>query len=221
MTPARARRLVVAGAALVATEAALIGLGRTFGSTCAERAATLPGDEVVGRPTMQTDHAVTIAATPREVWPWLVQMGWGRGGWYTARWVDRAFFPRNGPSADRIVPELQSITLGDFIPDGAPETGCGFHVVGLDPERHLVLRSTSHLPRAARERADLDWTWTFRLTPLPGGRTRLHLRSRWTTRPWWVSATALLVIVPADLVMARDMLAGIRARAARRAVPTS
>jgi hypothetical protein len=66
-------------------------------------------------------------------------MGWGRAGWYTARWVDRLLFPANGPSADVIVPELQDIKIGTFIPDGPPETKCGLHVEVLQLDRTLVL----------------------------------------------------------------------------------
>lgn len=197
-----------------AAEAALIQLGRTYGSTPAERAAALPGDSVVPRPKVQTDHAVTIDAPPSAVWPWLVQMGWGRAGWYTARWVDRLFFPANGPSADHVVAELQDVDVGTFIPDGPPETECGLHVVELRAERALVLRSNSHLPRAWRRWAELDWTWAFVLTPVDGGRrTRYHFRSRWVTEPWWFSLLGLLGVVPADFVMARDHLRGVKARA--------
>ena len=194
-------------------EAGLVYLGRTYGSTKQERKLQLPGDDIIGLPKVQTDHAVTIDAPPAAVWPWLAQMGWGRGGWYTARWVDQLLFPANGPSADRIVPELQDITLGAFIPDGAPETECGFDVVALEPERSLVLRSTSHLPRTWRNRAVLDWTWTFVLTPVDGGsRTRYHFRSRWVTHPWWFTVSGWLAVVPADFVMSRDMLRGVKER---------
>ena len=117
------------------------------------------------RPTAVTDHAITIAAGPEHVWPWLVQMGWGRAGWYTARWVDRLLFPANGPSTDQVVPELQDIEIGTFIPDGPPETECGLIVEGLEPERALVLHSTTHLPLSWRERASADWSWAFVLTP--------------------------------------------------------
>ncbi len=210
------RRVVRVAAAVAAAESALVHLGRTYGSNRAERVARLPGDDVIDAPDVQTDHAVTIDAAPCDVWPWLVQMGWGRGGWYTARWVDRAFFPANGPSADTVVDELQQISLGDFVPDGPPETGCGFHVVRLEPPRSLVLRSTSHLPRSWRDRATLDWTWAFALAPLDGGRrTRLHLRSRWATQPWWLTLGGWLVVVPADLVMGRDMLQGVKRRGER------
>lgn len=201
-----------------AVEATLIHLGRTYGSTREERATRLPGDEIIADPVVQTDHAVTIDAPPSAVWPWLVQMGWGRGGWYTARWVDRLLFPANGPSADEIVPDLQELSLGSFIPDGPPETGCGFDVVRLESERSLVLRSNSHLPASWRHRAQLDWTWTFVLTPVDAGRaTRYHFRSRWVTRPWWFTLSGWLGIVPADFVMSRDMLRGVRSRAERSA----
>ena len=174
----------------------------------------LPGDEIIARPTVQTDHAITIQAPASSVWPWLMQMGWGRAGWYTARWVDQLLFPANGPSADRIVPGLQDIEVGTFIPDGPPETETGLWVVELVPERALVLRSNSHLPMSWRDRATLDWTWAFVLTPTQDEQaTRFHFRSRWVTEPWWFTAGGLLGVVPADFVMSRDMLRGVRARA--------
>ena len=197
-------------------EAALIHLGRTYGSTRHERDITLPGDGIVGHPDVTTDHAITIDAPPSAVWPWLVQMGWGRGGWYTARWVDRLLFPANGPSTDRVIPELQDIDVGTFIPDGPPHTECGLIVEQIEPERALVLRSNSHLPTSWRAHATLDWSWVFVLTPLDDGRrTRFHFRSRWTTDPWWLTLAGRLGIVPADFVMSRDMLRGVRTRAER------
>lgn len=210
----RRARLGLLLAASAGAEAALVHLGRTYGSTVQERAAALPGDDIVARPQVVTNHAITIAAPPDCVWPWLVQMGWHRGGWYTARWVDRLLFPANWPSATRIVPELQDLHLGDFVPDGAPETECGLIVEHLDPERALVLHSTSHLPMSWRERAHLDWSWAFVLLPLDRGRqTRFLFRSRWTTSPWWLTLGGWLAVVPADFVMARDMLHGVRQRA--------
>ena len=213
-------RLGLAAAAVVATaEAGLVHLGRTYGSSEDERRKRLPGDELVAGPTVQTDHAITISAPPAAVWPWLLQMGWGRGAWYTARWVDRLLFPANGPSADQIVPELQDITIGTFIPDGPPETKTGLHVVELQPERALVLRSNSHLPMSWRERATLDWTWAFVLTPVDGGqRTRYHFRSRWVTTPWWFTLGGWLGVVPADFLMSRDHLRGVKTRAERLAL---
>ena len=195
-------------------EAALIHLGRTYGSTNDERTIALPGDRIVRDPNVVTDHAITINAPPSAVWPWLVQMGWGRAGWYTARWVDRLFFPANGPSADRIMPELQHVEVGSFIPDGPPHTECGLTVEQIESERALVLHSNSHLPISWRVHATLDWSWAFVLTPLlDGNRTRFHFRSRWTTRPWWLTVGSRLAIVPADFIMSRDMLRGVKMRA--------
>jgi hypothetical protein len=210
------RGRVLAGLAMTAAlaEGALVVLGRGFGSTRAERALTLPGDDIVAEPSVVTDHATTIEAAPEDVWPWLVQMGWGRGGWYTPRWVDQLFFPANGPSTQRIHPELQGLEVGDFVPDGPPQTQCGFHVRALEPERALVLHSTSHLPLSWRDRAQLTWSWAFVLTPVDDGQcTRFHFRSRWTTSPWWFTAGGLLGIVPADFYMSRGMLRGVRGRA--------
>jgi hypothetical protein len=125
-------------------------------------------------------------------------------------------FPANGPSAERIEPALQDIGVGAFIPDGPPETNCGFTVEELEEARTLVLRSNSHLPASWRQRAALDWTWTFVLTPLDDGRrTRFHFRSRWACRPWWLTAASWAAVVPADFVMSRDMLRGVRRRAER------
>jgi hypothetical protein len=206
-------------------EAVLVYLGRTYGSTRQERSSRLPGDGIVPDPDVVTDHAVTIDAPPDRVWPWLVQMGWHRAGWYTARWVDRLLFPANWPSANRIIPELQDVHVGDFIPDGPPETRCGLIVEQLDPNRALVLHSTSHLPASWRRKhkAAVDWSWVFVLRPIDDGRrTRFHFRSRWTTAPWWLTLGGWLAIVPADLVMAHDMLHGVKHRAENvTAVPQS
>lgn len=195
----------------------LQGLGRAAGSTRRERRAILPGDGIVERAAFVTDHATTVEAPPEAVWPWLVQMGHGRAGWYTARWVDRLLFPANGPSADAIVPELQGLAVGDFVPDGEPETGCGFTVEVLVPERHLVLHSRTHLPPGWQERfgASIDWSWTFSLTPVAGdpARTRFHFRSRARLAPGWIAVGYWLVLIPADFVMARQMLRGVRRRA--------
>ena len=78
----------------------------------------------------------------------------------------------------------------------------------------LVLHSTTHVPPAWRERlgASIDWTWAFVLTGLPHGRTRLHLRVRGRTAPWWLTVGYHVVLVPADFVMSVGMLRGIRRR---------
>src|SRR4029453_6373032 len=85
--------------------AALYRLGQSWGASAQEQRQLLPGDALLANAPAWTTHAITIGAPPAAVWPWLVQMGWGRAGWYTYRWVDRLLFPANGPSADRILPD--------------------------------------------------------------------------------------------------------------------
>ena len=198
--------------------ACLQWLGRTYGSTHRERVRRMPGDDLVRRPQTVATHAVTIPAPVDAVWPWLAQVGWHRGGWYTARWVDALMFPANAPSADRLLRAYQHLEVGDFIPDGSPETECGFVVREVEPDAHLVLSSTSHLPLSWRTRglAAISWTWTFVLTPVEtrsGPGTRLVFRWRARTSPWWLTVGAHLFLVPADFVMSRDMLRGLRRRA--------
>ena len=105
------------------------------------------------------------------MWPWLVQMGWHRAGWYTARWVDKLLFPLNWPSANRIIPELQHIDVGDFIPDGAPETKCGLIVERLERGSAVALHSTSHLPLSWRDMASPRLVLGVRAYSRRGGTT--------------------------------------------------
>ena len=217
MTTRRALGAVVA-LTVVGGYSGLQWLGRTYGSSRQERRRTMPGDDLVRCPQTVATHAVTIPAPPEEVWHWLAQVGWHRGGWYTARWVDDLLFPANAPSADRIVPDFQQLGVGDFVPDGPPEAECGFVVREVDPGAHLVLFSSSHLPLSWRTRglAGVSWTWAFVLTPVEtptGPGTRLVFRWRARTAPWWLTAGANLCVVPADFVMSRDMLRGLRRRA--------
>jgi hypothetical protein len=218
----KAKAAIVTLLAAAGGYAVLQRLGRTYGTIAAERRRDLPGDELTARPIAVTTHAITIAAPPERIWPWLLQMGWHRGGWYTAEWVDRVLFPANWPSATTIVPALQHLDVGDRVLDGPPESGCAFVVARLEPDRHLVLSSTTHLPPGWAERFDawLDWTWAFVLDGRSDGRTRFIVRSRVRAGPPWVAAVYLLVIVPADFVMSRQMLRGLRSRAeAHDAVP--
>jgi hypothetical protein len=202
------------GLGAVAGYAALQVLGRRAGSTPDERHARRPGDQLVPSPQLVTDHAVTIAAPPAEIWPWLTQMGWHRAGYYTPEWVDRLLFPGNWPSHSRLDPSLvRELSVGDTIPDGPPGTA-EYVVAEVDPPVLLVLRSTTHLPPSWDERYDarIVWTWCFTLTPQASG-TRVHLRVRGRMSPWWFAALYVATIVPADFVMARGMLRGLRARA--------
>jgi hypothetical protein len=202
------------GLGAVAAYGALQVLGRRAGSTTEERRAGLPGDELVPAPQLVTDHAVSIAATPVAIWPWLTQIGWHRAGYYTPEWVDRLLFPGNWPSIDRIDPSLaRELSVGDTIPDGPPGTA-EYVVDQVDPPWLLVLRSTTHVPPGWDEKYDarIVWTWCFTLTPEVSG-TRVHLRIRGRMSPRWFAALYVATIVPADFVMARGMLRGLKTRA--------
>jgi hypothetical protein len=208
----------VAGVAAGVTFGAYTGvyvLGRQAGSTRPERRAVLPGDQLVPWPHIVTNHAVTVGAPPTAVWPWLTQMGWHLGGYYTPHWVDQLLFPRNWRSLDHLDPALvRDLAAGDVIPDGEPGTAC-FVVSEVDAPHALVLHSTTHLPVGWHERfgASIEWSWAFNLTGMPLQRTRLHLRVRGRTTPWWLTAGYHAALVPADFVMAGGMLRGIKHRA--------
>jgi hypothetical protein len=203
-----------AALAVVGGYARLYRLGQTWGATDQELQQALAGDELLPDARARTTHAITIAAPAHEVWPWLVQMGWGRAGWYTYRWVDRLLFPTNGPSADHILPEHQRLEQGDHVPDGPPEVDCWFTVEQLEPHRLLVLRSTRHLPLSWRQRGlAMDWIWSWHLDEPTRGCTRVVQRNRMCLRPWLFERAFLGAIVPADLVMARSHLRGLQRRA--------
>jgi len=207
----RKRNVVALVAVAAEAYGALTYLGLTWGATRQERRRSLPGDDIVPDPMLQTDHAITIGVPPSDVWPWLVQMGWGRAGWYTYRWVDKLIFPKNGPSADAILPEHQHLAVGDRIPDGAPEAECFFTVEALVPNKQLVLLSHTHLPPRPRT-ACMDWTWTYALTAMSDGRTRLQTRTRLRMEPRWL-ALVYRALIGADFIMGRSHLLGIKRRA--------
>jgi hypothetical protein len=215
---------MTAGAlALGAAYTALQVLGRRAGSSPAERAARLPGDELVQHPQMVMDHGITIQASRQEVWPWLSQMGWHLGGYYTPPWVDKLLFPANWESLERLDPRLvRDLRLGDVIPDGKPGTAY-FRVALVERPKLLVLRSQTHLPPGWGEKsgARITWTWTFRLTELSDGSTRVHLRVRGRMSPWWLTGLYVATIIPADFVMSTGMLRGLKSRVEQRATPLS
>jgi hypothetical protein len=208
-------RSVGAAAALAAAGgyAAVYRHGQTWGATDHEQRQALAGDELLPEATALTTHAITIAAPPAAVWPWLVQMGWGQAGWYTYRWVDQLLFPANGPSANQLLPEHQQLTIGDKVPDGPPEADCWFTVEQLEPDRLLVLRSTRHLPASWRQRGlAMDWIWSWHLSQPHPGRTRLIQRNRMRLDPAWFERAFLATIIPADFIMARSHLRGLQRR---------
>ncbi len=187
---------------------------RTWGASSDEVDGVLPGDDLV-RDRYRTTHAVTIGKPPAEVWPWLVQMGYGRGGWYSYDRLERAMGAGDfaeGGSARRVVPQLQLLAVGDTV--GLSPAG-GLSVVGLDPARSLVLHYRMDLltssPASERSRAILDWTWAFVLEPVDDG-CRLLVRVRADPWPSWC-ALLLPLLEPVHFGMERKMLRTIKQRA--------
>lgn len=206
-----ARSIVVAAAAGYGI---LQVLGRRSGSTAEERSARLPGDDIVPDPQLVTNHAITINAPAKDVWPWLTQMGWHLGGYYGPEWVDRLLFPQNWASLDALDPDLlRHLDVGDQIPDGEPGTAY-YEVRQAEAPHLLLLHSTTHVPPGWVEKYDagLSWTWCFSLTDHSAGRSRLHVRVRGRMNPWWFAALYSATIVPADAIMAGGMLRGIKRR---------
>lgn len=135
--------------------------------TVAERASSLPGDDVLAPADVVMDRAFTLEAPPDAVWPWIVQLGKRRAGWYFPALAERVVPPaRRG--LRRIDHRLQALSVGDVVPDwgGADAT---FTVVELAPARHLLYGST---------RGSTHLTWCLQLTPVGGQLTRMHLRLR-------------------------------------------
>ncbi|WP_433716021.1 SRPBCC family protein [Nocardia sp. CA-084685] len=171
-----------------------------WGSTKEEVARTMPGDGLLTDPDIVATRSITINATPERIWPWLVQMGPGRGGAYTYDWIEN-LLGLDMHSADTILPEYQNLTVGDTFALG--QSGPSLRVAVLEPERALVFAST-----------DGHWVWAFGLYPNAEG-TRLVSRNR-IALPDAMAPLRLfnrLIMEPGSWVMERKMLLGIEQRA--------
>lgn len=171
-----------------------------WGSTSAERSARLPGDDVLREAAYVTTRAVTIDAPPEAVWPWLVQMGQDRAGFYTHNWVERLL--RSGiPDVHELRAEWQHLEPGDLVRTNRDLRGkaMGWPVHSVDPGRSLVLKSRS-LPAG---------TYAFVLEPTEEGRTRLLVRDRATWR-WFEWPFAAFVYEPLHAYMETGLLEGVR-----------
>lgn len=179
-----------------------------------DRTRVLPGDERIPNAIGTLTHGVTIRRAPREVWPWLVQMGAGaRGGWYSYDWLDNG----RQPSATRIIPKLQHPDIGTIFP-ALPGVTEGFVLLAIEPERVLMLGWPSPA-----------MTWTFLLDEVEPGVTRLLVRARvgpgyrFFGLPLWLAKPVARLV---HFVMQRKQLLGIASRVegqppARAATPSA
>jgi len=175
-------------------------MGR-WGATPFDLTRAMAGDGLLGTVTYSGTLAVTVDAPPEHIWPWLVQIGYQRGGLYSYDWLDRLCGYLDRPSATRILPEFQSLAVGDEIPLGR---GPGWPVALIEANRALVLDM--------RNLGGFDWVWQFGLYAGTGKQTRLVSRSRVATRSVW-ARLATYVIEPAGFLMTRRMLLGVKQRA--------
>lgn len=186
------------------------------GATCEERRSAYPGDDLVPGSQRGSTMAVTIAAPPSAIWPWLVQMGGGRAGFYSIDRLDNG----GEASAERIHPEWQGLAEGDRI-SATPDGRYWFDVARLEPERVLVLASNidtgAHrsIPFAApMARHGMRGLWTFVLEPVGADATRLIVRGRGEGRPVVVNRAMGLVFFDfAHWLMQRVQFANLRRRA--------
>jgi hypothetical protein len=173
---------------------------RRWGATDAEVAAVLPGDDLVPGCQYTATRAITIAAPPEAVWPWLAQVGFGKAGFYSNDLLDNV----GHPSAERILDEFQDPRIGDWVPMFSRVNDVtAFRVAALEAPRHLVW-------------AKPDSTWAWRLRPVGSG-TRIVTRLRILYR-WQQPAGALLSLLLnelGDFPMMRKMLRSLRGRAER------
>ncbi len=197
----------------------------------------LPGDDLVPAPMVQTTHAVTINAPRRQVWPWLVQAGQGRAGFYSdSRLWDRSvvwYYRRLSltqpghatvgyhAAPDRIVPAWQNPHVGDIVADGPP--GTAYYVVRrVEPEEAFVLFTDTHLryllPARLRDDPRLgifgQISDSYLLTEPQPGQTRLIRRMRLRCGPWPFRAYVVpVVLIWGEAITARNFLRGIKKRA--------
>lgn len=179
--------------------------GRSVRATRNERTKQLPGDALIPQPIASLVHAIAIGRPRREVWPWLAQMGaGGRAGWYSYDFLDNG----GRPSAVRIVPELQQLSVGMVFP-ALPGMTDGFTLLAFERDRFLILGWRS--PNCV-----LLMTWAFVLQEIDSSATRLIVRARagpgyhFHDLPWWLGKRIARFV---HFVMQRKQLLGIARRA--------
>jgi hypothetical protein len=185
---------------------------RRWGATDEELQRTFPGDELAPEADLVEMRVITVKATPATIWPWLVQIGQGRAGFYSFDWLENLAGLKM-KNARGINPDWQHLQVGDILP--VEPSGKGFKVSLIEPERALVLggrQGQAGVLEAFTQRAPV-FSWAFILVPLDSERTRLISRFRGQSQPSpWIKLSDVLV-EPLDFLMTRRMLLGIKQRA--------
>jgi hypothetical protein len=210
----------IAGVAAVASTILLLPVTRLWyrrwGATDDEVQRSLPGDELVPHPKSEIICAITIQAPAAQVWPWLMQIGCRRAGWYSYDLLD------NGgvPSAERIIAEYQHLEVGDEVL-ATPDGKLGFPVATIEPGRALVLGGT--MDTRTGEQADpndpnlevyFSGANIFFVCELDERATRLIFRMRLDWNPSLLNTLIYRVFLePISFVMARKTLLGVKQRA--------
>lgn len=187
-----------------------------WGSTDEEVDLQLPGDDLVEDPKLQATHAVTIQAAPSKVWPWLVQIGQGRGGFYSYDFIENSM-GLDIHSAGRILPQHQDLKAGDLIP--LSPDGFGIPVAIIEPEKTLVLfgdtRQDDSGGGPVLQPGDyMAASWAFYLFETGDGSTRLveRIHIDWNDAPHNTFFYRVF-LEPGSFIMERKMLLGIKERA--------
>jgi hypothetical protein len=211
-----ARRLITVSAAGLGAYILLFRpWQQRWGATDEEVKRTLPGDELVPHHDVNLTRAITIRARPAELWSWLVQIGQGRGGYYSYDWLENLMGLKM-KNAEGTNPEWQHISAGDIIP--AEPGGKGFKVLIAEPERALVIGSVEANDEGVFEgfkQMFPAFIWAFVLDEIDSEHTRLISRLRGQTPPNQPLAArfAEYFFEPVEFLMTRKMLLGIKRRA--------
>jgi hypothetical protein len=185
----------------------------TWGATHLDRVARLPGDSLSPRAYRFITHAVNVQAPPEAVWPWIVQIGQDRGGFYSYTFLENLAGCQM-PKVRQIVPEWQARAVGETVWFATPNRYKGrarMIVAVVEPQRSLTLATPEDWKRFQSGDEGLETTWTFALVPKPGGTTRLIARLRTVAYPTWVTRLVNYVFwEPAHFLMERKMLLTIK-----------
>ncbi len=189
----------------------------SWGATPEEITRQLPGDDLVPHPLYQTTRAIAVKAPAEAVWPWVVQLGQNRGGFYTYDLLEN-LFRLDIHSADRIHDEWQDLTAGEDYVALDPQQTMKMTIRVFEPPHAFVIRSGAPdeppAPPGDFFKGELAFGWAFIVEPIDSSRSRLVIRTRSSWRNTLAARLARLVVLePVHFAMEEGMLRGIRDRA--------